>query len=154
LLDDHRRKGSGRTTIRLPLPIADRVRVSAEPANWAGAVNIDAEAARYGGIALMGTIGIIWLLRPDGSLWEVDDDSGRPLTPLAAEWHVMALVAGSRRFPWLAELLPPRPDCAPDCASCGGKGTRAGTNVFCADCEGLGWQRPAGYAAPESGRAG
>jgi hypothetical protein len=43
----------------------------------------------------MGTIGAVWLLRPDGTLWEVDDGSGRPLTPLAPEWRVGALRCGA-----------------------------------------------------------
>src|SRR5262245_3615729 len=51
------------SALQLPPHIADRVRLISEPANWVGAVTIDAEAARYGGIALMGTIGILWLLR-------------------------------------------------------------------------------------------
>jgi hypothetical protein len=98
--------------------------------------HIDHEAARYGGIALMGTIGAIWLLRPDGTFWDVDDDFGKPLTPLPEDNHLIALVWGKERYPWLSELLPPRPADAVTCGNC------RGLPVMCPECRGLGW-RPA-----------
>src|SRR5882672_6621964 len=103
--------------MELPAHIADRIRSLVAAMSTDGA-HVDNEAARYGGIPLMGTIGAVWLIRPDGSLWEVDDDSGRPLQPLPAELHLTAMVAGTERHDWLAELLPTRSQNAIDCAVC------------------------------------
>lgn len=94
----------------------------------------------------MGTIGATWLLRPDGSLWEVDDDFGKPLQPLPASLHLTALIAGAERHDWLKELLPVRPVDAVDCLSCKGNG-KLGVGpdgrdfVYCPSCSALGWCR-------------
>ena len=98
---------------------------------------IHGEAKSHGAIALLGTIGLIWGLRPDGSLWEFDSDSERPLARLPDEYSIMALVAGTERYPWLAELLPVRPANAIDCPICAGVG-RFGIQ-FCEPCRALGW---------------
>lgn len=51
--------------LTLPPHIARRIRdVVAGSGNFA----IDEEARGHGAIALMGTIGTIWMLRPDGTL--------------------------------------------------------------------------------------
>lgn len=71
---------------------------------------------------LMGTIGSTWLLRPDGTFWDVDDDTGKPLQPLAKQFHMTALVAGADRHRWLGELLPRRPVNAVHCSDCNGRG--------------------------------
>src|ERR1044071_8420414 len=41
---------------------------------WAITVQLPAMSAKAGAIALMGTIGSVWLLRPDGTLLDVDAD--------------------------------------------------------------------------------
>src|SRR3954469_6703445 len=105
----------------LPSHIVDRITSILATMDTAG-LHVDHEAARYGGISLMGTIGATWLLRPDGTFWDVDDDSGKPLQPLPAELHVTALVAGTERHHWLNELLPVRPSNAVDCGPCNGRG--------------------------------
>jgi hypothetical protein len=64
----------------LPSHIVDRITTILATMDTEG-FHVDHEAARYGGIALMGTIGATWLLRPDGTFWEVDDDFGRGLAP-------------------------------------------------------------------------
>ena len=111
---------------------------------------IDEEARNHRAIALMGTVGAIWMLRADGTLWEADADFGMPLTPLPEARHVAALALGAKRFPWLAELLPPRPPGATDCATCGGRGVVFPSNIVpvhsdypCPDCATLGWRGPA-----------
>jgi hypothetical protein len=132
----------------LPAHIIDRIRSVLATTDTKG-LHMDHEAARHGGIALLGTIGATWLLRPDGTFWDVDDDFGRPIGPLPENLHVPALVSGTRRYPWLAELLPVRPHGATTCPTCRGLGemrfasarpTDAG--VLCPDCRALGW-RPA-----------
>ncbi len=82
--------------MRLPEHVAERILSTVAGTPTSGG-HIDNEAARYGGVALMGTIGAVWLLRPDGTLWEVDDDFGRPLVPLSPEWHHAALACGAER---------------------------------------------------------
>lgn len=102
----------------------------------------DHEAAKYGGISLMGTIGGIWLMRPDGTFWEVDDDFGLPLKQLEKDLHIIALSIGARRHPWLAELLPRRPPNASDCSICKGSGVFNNGAAYCAHCQALGWISP------------
>jgi hypothetical protein len=70
-------------------------------------LGIDQEARTHGAIALMGTIGMIWGLRPDGSFWMFDQDFEVALEPLPADCETQALVWGARRFPWLSALRGP-----------------------------------------------
>jgi hypothetical protein len=130
--------------VELPAHIADRIRALVASTSTVGH-HIDQEAARHGAVALMGTIGSLWLMRPDGTLWDVDDDSGKHLQPLPPELHLTALVAGAERYPWLAELLPSRPLDALDCTTCRGRGRLHGNPphqdhyVYCTHCSALGW---------------
>jgi hypothetical protein len=116
----------------LPTHISERIR---ETIARGGGKGIDEEARAHGAIALMGTIGSIFMLRPDDSFWDADADWGKPLAPLAEEWHMRALIWGVERFPWLAELLPARPADAASCPDCDGTGHRG----HCVKCGGLGW---------------
>lgn len=132
--------------MELPRHIADRIRawVDATPKDGQ---HVDHEAARNGGLSLMGTIAATWLLRPDGSFWEVDDDFGRPPRLLSPDQHLTALASGTERHPWLAELLPERPATALDCSTCSGRG-RIGVGpqadgMLCPACGALGWVTPA-----------
>ena len=131
--------------MNLPAHIAERIRETIASGGLGFA--IDEEARGHGAIALMGTLGMIWMLRPDGTFWDADADWGKPLTPLGDERHVKAIVYGVERFPWLAELLPGRQPDAPDCATCRGRGKVAVKNssdsILCPHCEGLGWRRSA-----------
>jgi hypothetical protein len=122
--------------VNLPQHIRERIR---EEIARGGGLAIDEEARRHGAIALMGTIGAIWMLRPDGTLWDADSDSGKPLTRLPDGSWTLAVVWGAERFPWLAELLPPRPQDAVSCSDCAGRGRVGSTPVLCPTCEGLGW---------------
>ena len=54
--------------VLVPGEVAERIHLAIAAVDPSGHT-IHQEARRYGGIALMGTIGCIWLLRPDGSLW-------------------------------------------------------------------------------------
>jgi hypothetical protein len=126
------------TLINLPPQIESRVSrcvAGVEGPNFA----IDAEARDHGCIALIGTIGMIWGIRPDGSFWQFDEDSGRELASLPEEHELEALVFGVRRHPWLEELLPVRPTGAVGCARCEGSGS-LGEVSLCPDCRGLGWR--------------
>jgi hypothetical protein len=121
----------------VPARISQRIR---EVVARGGGLAIDDEARGHGAIALMGTIGSIWMLRPDGTFWDADADFGKPLTPLPEESQVMALVWGVERFPWLAELLPSRPSEATSCSECAGQGRLGNLPVLCPTCSGLGWR--------------
>lgn len=103
--------------------------------------HINFEGLRYGALPLFGTLGEVWLLRADGSLWRADSDMGLPLEPLPENLHLIALVAGVQRYPWLSELLPIRPAEAVDCTSCSGSGRLGLDNaLFCHACGALGWR--------------
>lgn len=111
--------------------------------------HINYEGVLYRGLPVLGTIGEVWLLRADGSLWRVDSDFGLPLKPLPERLRTMALVAGTERYPWLQELLPTRPLEAVDCNVCQGRGriqhsSAVGSGVFCDACGALGWLPVAG----------
>jgi hypothetical protein len=130
--------------LSLPDHIARRIR---EVIAAQGPYAIDDEARTHGAIALMGTIGAIWMLRPDGSLWDADADWGKPLTPLAEELHTMAIAAGVERHPWLAEILPERPAHAVECTAGQGTGRIVPPNALpssggflCSACSALGWR--------------
>lgn len=129
--------------MKLPVSIAERIRQFVAVTNKEG-FHVDSESARYGGISLMGTLGATWLLRPDGTFWDVDDDLGKPITPLAPEWHVAALRLGAQRHPWLAEIICPRPPAALACPSCNGSGDLAieeqEATFICPACFGKGWR--------------
>lgn len=126
--------------MQLPQHIANRIAAWVAETPTSGG-HVDNEAARYGGVSLMGTIGSVWLMRPDGTLWEVDDDTGRPLKPLPSNLETIALVAGSKRHFWLHELVPLRPQAALDCPTCDGRGLIGGA-AFCDRCNALGWSLP------------
>jgi len=132
----------------LPAYVVERIQTIVATTEPVGGGHIDNEAAKYGGVALMGTIGAVWLLRPDGTFWDVDDDFGRPIAPLAPEWHHAAIVCGARRYPWLAELIPPPPAGALPCATCNSHGLipvqGSSDGVFCSECHARGWRPAAG----------
>jgi hypothetical protein len=129
----------------LPSHIVDQIRSILATMSTDG-FHVDHEGARYGGVALMGTIGATWILRPDGTFWDVDDDFGKLVTPLADEYQVSALAYGVKRYPWLAALLPVRPTGAADCSECHTRGwipyTQATDGeIQCPQCHGMGWLR-------------
>ncbi len=129
----------------MKIPPALGARIQEEIAKLApeGVGHINYEGIQYNALPLMGTIGAVWLLRADGSLWTVDSDFGIPLQPLPDAFHVTALVAGTERYPWLRELLPSRPPEAVECTDCnGGGGVRSQNTVFCPACNALGWRVP------------
>jgi hypothetical protein len=105
-----------------------------------GIGHVNYEGVRYRALPLMGTIGVVWLLRSDGTFWKVDSDLGVPFEPLPENLHITALVYGTERYPWLASLLPSRPVDSVACAHCRGTG-RLGADgaFFCPDCDALGW---------------
>ncbi len=132
--------------MKLPRHIVQRMRETLDALESPGPYHIDDEAKRYGGIALMGTIGATWLLRPDGTFLDVDSDFGKPPEPLDPAFHITALVAGSERYAWLTELLPQRPASARDCEVCRGVGrvfaegdSQSSSGAFCPACNALGW---------------
>lgn len=78
-------------------------------------------------------------LRVDGQFvrW-AHESEGRPVLPLAKDVHV-ALCQGARRYPELAELIPPRPATADTCGDCRGVGCVRGQPHILCQCGGRGW---------------
>lgn len=126
--------------IHLPAVVRDRIErcvAGVEGPNF----GIDDEARMHGAIALMGSLGAIWGLRPDGTFWEFDEGCEVPLTVLPEEREVLALAYGAERHLWLAPLLPIRPSIASDCTFCNGnrRFSVAVGYAMCPECSGLGW---------------
>ena len=86
---------------------------------------IDDEAREHGAIALMGTIGCIWGLRPDGSLWQFDADF---------EFAALAFAAGTDIFGANCRFATL---CLAGTVCPGPKNPML--PMFCAACLGLGW---------------
>ena len=131
--------------VKVPDHIAAKIRDTIVGKGVVGR-HIDNEAARYGAIALMGTLGSTWILRPDGTFWDVDEELETTLTPLPEADHFNALFYGIDRFPWLSELRPQRSELAIDCSTCKGAAgfepvgaIGAGFRSPCLQCNGLGW---------------
>jgi hypothetical protein len=102
--------------------------------------HINYEGIAHHALPLFGTLGEVWLLRSDGSLWRSDADIGLALEPLPEALHITAIVAGAERHPWLRDVLPARPENAVECPDCGGKGSIGPHNAsFCPLCRALGW---------------
>lgn len=101
---------------------------------------IDEEARGYGAIALLGTLGEIWALRPDGSFWSIFDEKS-VMEPLEEKHIKMAIAVGIWRFPWLKSLLPEKSfddvEC-PYCKGLGKIGDRANWSL-CYTCEAKGF---------------
>ena len=108
----------------------------------------DQAGLEHGAIPLWADIGGAILLRPDGTVLELEWDQPSERVPreLEAPSWSLALVAGAERYPWLADLLPQRPTDATSCPDCEGKGRRRynepqpGGLIYCATCDGLGWR--------------
>jgi hypothetical protein len=108
--------------------------------------DMDECARAYGALALSDDFGVIAVLRPDGTFWEIESGSATPFVPLNNENKIAVMVYGAERYSWLKELLPHRPPSAIDCSLC--KGTRRigpetlkglSGEIFCIHCDGLGW---------------
>jgi hypothetical protein len=135
--------------MELPPHIAARIRTEvAKLCRRDDGYHIDNEGVDAKALPLMGTIGSVWLLREDGTFWDVDSDlTGKPLSPLPKASEIQALVLGAQRHPWLSELLPKRPHTARDCRTCRASGrfhpsnasANAGEGLLCPDCNALGW---------------
>jgi hypothetical protein len=132
--------------VNLPPEIATRVRVALdqEPGTLARA---------HGGILLFSTLGVTLVLRPDGvvlDLWPVEEpgdptSDGQPRIA-SGSTELLGLVAGSKQYPWLSPLIPPRPQGALDCGSCQGRGTfpfegmgGSAVTIYCSHCGAVGW---------------
>jgi hypothetical protein len=102
-------------------------------------------SADGGALLIYSDMGGSCFLKPDGTVLTVDDDSDEgPRVEEREGWRCVALLAGSRRRPELAHLLPPRPPDGEDCPDCAGRGEIAigKGRVGCGSCCGLGWRSP------------
>jgi hypothetical protein len=122
----------------ITLPAAAAARIQSHVAGEEGPSGGIYDWARaLGGIALHGTIGAVWFLRPDGTFWQFEE-LGDPISPLPSQLETGALVLGSKRHPWISALLPARSVNAVSCHACNGIGYWE-PGFFCGACGGLGW---------------
>jgi hypothetical protein len=95
-------------------------------------------------LPLRGNRIFLWALRPDGAVICMDHEAyGHPTEPETDPLILYAvLFQAARRHPELQELVPPRPETARPCDSCGGMGWTDrpdGSGECCMGCNGLGW---------------
>jgi hypothetical protein len=113
---------------------------------WIATARRSAPAAlSHDGRAVMiyGDIGGAAYIAPDGEITlEPWDDLPSNQWRADPEFRLVALVAGARKHPELAELLPSRPVDAIACEQCHETGWYeiAEAEFVCAACHGLGWQ--------------
>jgi hypothetical protein len=97
------------------------------------------DVAAFGALPLYSDVGGCIAIRPDGRVvqifWNRPEAS---FSDAPANWRIAALVAGSAHWPELRQLLPARPEGAPPCANCEGKGA-LDDGVICGVCFGLGF---------------
>ena len=134
--------------MRIPFDIEQRIEktIAELSPRWWGHANY--EGVTHHALPLMGTIGEVWMLRPDGTFWRSDVDAGLELEALPEEFHTLALVYGVGTFPRLQRLLPTRRSDAGDCSKCKGAGRFLTSQasfgfMLCHACHGLGWVVPA-----------
>jgi hypothetical protein len=143
--------------VKIPNQIAELMREAHAALRAEPTTHVEAIAKRVGGIPLFGNIfGGTLVMLLDGEVVEVPDDPDGPPTPASPESVSFGLVAGSRRYPWLAELIPTRPSDALDCPTCGGTGEIAfndargeRVSAWCGACHALGWQVGGGKAVQQ-----
>jgi hypothetical protein len=101
-------------------------------------------------VMIASSIGCAIYASPDGDVFmeaePVDDIGGDWVLDRTPLGRVKAMSQGSDAIPELAQLLPARPNDAPDCVRCSGKGQLSdfAFKVLCPDCGGLGWPLPEG----------
>ena len=132
--------------MRIPSDVASRLRAAIETL---GEDTLPDRLGRaHGALPLWADLGGAILLRPDGMFLELEWDQPSEQQPREVDepsWSV-ALVAGAERYPWLAGLLPSRPEGAIDCSDCHGEGhlrfdtSETRGTVYCGTCDGLGWR--------------
>jgi hypothetical protein len=96
------------------------------------------DVAAFGALPLYSDPGGCIALRPDGRVvqvfWRKPEASFQDAPP---SWRTVALVSGAARYPELRELLPKRPEQAPDCPNC--VAGRLEDGSICGVCFGLGF---------------
>ncbi len=129
--------------MKIPSTVATQIQQEIDRLKPGGGFHVNDEGIRANALPLMGTIGTTWLLRADGTFWEVDTEFAKPLTPLPKELEFQALAYGAEKFPWLAVLFPSRPPDLSACELC--KGARLiipndqNVSLACPNCNGVGW---------------
>ena len=81
-----------------------------------------AEHAKRGRLLLMRDWTAAFVLDPEGEVWIIDTEYGKPPEPGTEKDRRLALFQGLRRFPELLSLLPARPEDAVTCSGCEGTG--------------------------------
>jgi len=97
-------------------------------------------AARTGGLPVYATMGGILVIRPDGTVVWMLDDSGTVEEVREEGWRLVALTHAVQKYPELKSLAPVRPAGATECKACGGRGWVLLESVVCGDCSSTGWR--------------
>lgn len=115
---------------------------------WLASPSNDPELARAvrisGALPVYADLGGTLFVRPDGEILVLEHDSpDAPQVEADPGWRITTVVVAAERFPELVGLLPTRPDGAPDCQECLGRGSFRVPYIdrdwLCGKCYGLGW---------------
>jgi len=95
-----------------------------------------------GGMLLLGSVGIEVALKPDGSVWVREDESGAAVRQpwrLASDQERLGFLNDAcDKWPELRSQVPARPSGAPSCDGCNGSGYII-QKIICPRCRSLGW---------------
>jgi hypothetical protein len=108
-------------------------------------------ARRYDALPVYSDVGGTLFLTPSSQVLCLQADSVDLQEEHSLEWRLVALVRAAEKFPELQPLLPARPDNAPACAACSGRGSVAG-GLRCGVCLGLGWPVRSNAGAQDDAR--
>ncbi|MDI1476860.1 hypothetical protein [Polyangium sp. y55x31] len=80
------------------------------------------EVRKFNALPIGFDMDTIFFVKPNGEIlaWDLPSDEPRPVTSLWLQLVLLRL--GAIHFPELIEALPRRPDGAPSCSACGGRG--------------------------------
>jgi hypothetical protein len=98
-------------------------------------------AAKHRALPVYSDVSGTLFITPSLEILVLDDEGGLSSPSVqSAHWRLTALVSAAEMYSDLQCLLPTRPENAPECSVCEGRGWLLQPDMRCGECCGLGWQ--------------